>query len=190
MDYKQAAQTITESVTMNDVFEKYGFTPNRSGFIICPFHAEKTPSLSSYRNGLKWKCFGCGEGGNVIDFVEKLCNLPFMGAVAKLNCDFGLGLPLGHKTLYRERERTREQSAELRRERRAAEQAEAVSVYEQNMLCRFRRWLLKQPQNKQTDFEIEYIDRLLDGCLYGEKMLNMDIYALLRSLYNKIKAVS
>lgn len=36
--------------------------------ICCPFHADSTPSLHIYDDG-KWKCFGCGRNGDVLDFV-------------------------------------------------------------------------------------------------------------------------
>jgi DNA primase len=65
------ARMITDSLTMKEVFSRYGFSPNSRGFICCPLHQEKTPSLGMYQNGRRWKCFGCGEGGSVIDFVMK-----------------------------------------------------------------------------------------------------------------------
>ena len=51
---------------------------------LCPFHGEKTPSF--YINSQKqiYKCFGCGEGGDVINFVMKIENLEFMDAVKLL----------------------------------------------------------------------------------------------------------
>lgn len=70
----------------------YGFTPNRSGFICCPFHGERTPSLKLYDN--RWYCFGCNQGGTVIDFVMKLFNLSPLNAIRKMNVDFNLALPL------------------------------------------------------------------------------------------------
>jgi DNA primase len=62
------------------------------GFIRCPFHPEKTPSFSTYDHGQKWKCFGCGESGDVISLVMKLYNLNFGQAIMRLDSDFGLGL--------------------------------------------------------------------------------------------------
>lgn len=51
---------------------------------LCPFHAEKTPSFSvNPENGL-WYCFGCGTGGNLIQFLMKIENLSFGEAKVKL----------------------------------------------------------------------------------------------------------
>lgn len=44
---------------------------------LCPFHSEKTPSFSVSQDKQVFKCFGCGEGGNVITFVMKTKNLDF-----------------------------------------------------------------------------------------------------------------
>lgn len=44
---------------------------------LCPFHSEKTPSFSVSQDKQVFKCFGCGEGGNVITFVMKTKNLEF-----------------------------------------------------------------------------------------------------------------
>lgn len=44
---------------------------------LCPFHNEKTPSFSVSQDKQVFKCFGCGEGGNVITFVMKTKNLDF-----------------------------------------------------------------------------------------------------------------
>lgn len=52
---------------------------NYSG--LCPFHNEKTPSFSVSRDKQIYKCFGCGEAGNVITFVMKTRNLSFVDAV-------------------------------------------------------------------------------------------------------------
>ena len=44
---------------------------------LCPFHKEKTPSFTVSKDKQIYKCFGCGQGGNVIHFVSKLENLDF-----------------------------------------------------------------------------------------------------------------
>lgn len=48
---------------------------------LCPFHKEKTPSFSVDPSRQLYHCFGCGEGGDVISFVEKIENLDFLESV-------------------------------------------------------------------------------------------------------------
>ncbi|WP_027625054.1 DNA primase [Clostridium lundense] len=48
---------------------------------LCPFHHEKTPSFTVTPDKQIYKCFGCGEAGNVISFVMKTKNVSFGDAV-------------------------------------------------------------------------------------------------------------
>lgn len=114
---------ITSRVFMPDIYDRYGFTPNRAGFICCPFHEEKTPSLGAYAQNRRWKCFGCGAGGSVIDFVMQLFSLNFREAVMRINMDFGLGLQIGERPNYRERLR----QVELAREARCRQQEQITA---------------------------------------------------------------
>ncbi|MDO5696391.1 MAG: DNA primase [Dermatophilus congolensis] len=51
---------------------------------LCPFHDERTPSFHVRPAHGHWHCFGCGEGGDVISFVEKIEHLSFVEAVERL----------------------------------------------------------------------------------------------------------
>ena len=65
-----------------------------SGYVgLCPFHNEKTPSFSVSGDKQFFHCFGCGEGGNVITFIMKEENLPFMDAVKMLADMYGMTVP-------------------------------------------------------------------------------------------------
>lgn len=57
---------------------------------LCPFHGEKTPSFYINTSKQIYKCFGCGEGGDVINFVMKIENLDFMDAVKLLAKECGI----------------------------------------------------------------------------------------------------
>ncbi len=59
----------------------------------CPFHGEKTASFSVNRNLQIYKCFGCGESGDVIKFVEKYESLTFIEALEKLAKRANLKMP-------------------------------------------------------------------------------------------------
>lgn len=48
---------------------------------LCPFHNEKTPSFTVSESKQFFKCFGCGEGGDVVTFIMKKENLDFPEAV-------------------------------------------------------------------------------------------------------------
>ncbi len=59
---------------------------------LCPFHAEKTPSFQVTPARGFYYCFGCGEGGDVITFVQKISNLTFAEAVEHLADRYGVQL--------------------------------------------------------------------------------------------------
>ncbi|MDC4232749.1 DNA primase [Actinomyces sp. B33] len=48
---------------------------------LCPFHDERTPSFHVRPHVGMWHCFGCGEGGDVISFVQRIDHLSFSEAV-------------------------------------------------------------------------------------------------------------
>ena len=54
---------------------------NREGYIKCPFHSEKTPSMSvkffPNANKQRYKCWGCGEQGDALDFIIKYKNYDY-----------------------------------------------------------------------------------------------------------------
>ncbi|MDO5727680.1 MAG: DNA primase, partial [Bowdeniella nasicola] len=51
---------------------------------LCPFHDEKTPSFTVRPHVGRWHCFGCGEGGDAIAFVQQLHGMSFVEAVEHL----------------------------------------------------------------------------------------------------------
>lgn len=80
------SEEIKQSYSMRQILDRYGLTPNRAGFICCPFHKEKTPSMKIYKDS--FYCFGCGENGDVFSFVEKMDNLTFKEAFLSLGGDY------------------------------------------------------------------------------------------------------
>ena len=52
---------------------------------LCPFHTEKTPSFHVMpEEGRWWYCYGCSEGGDLIDFLRRIDGLDFIEAVETL----------------------------------------------------------------------------------------------------------
>lgn len=86
----ELATQVKNVLRLRDVMEFYGVKFNSRGFAVCPFHREKTASLSIKNE--HYKCFGCGAYGSVIDFVMNLYGIKFNQAIVRLDIDFHLGL--------------------------------------------------------------------------------------------------
>lgn len=59
---------------------------------LCPFHEERSPSFHVTPSRGMWYCFGCGEGGDLLSFVQKIDHLNFAEAVEKLADKAGVQL--------------------------------------------------------------------------------------------------
>ena len=114
---EQAARRVKELVRLTDVLERYNLRPSRAGFLHCPFHSgDRDASLKIYPAIDSWYCFGCGEGGDVIDFVAKMERCGFAEALKKLNADFCLGLE-EKQSLRNARQRRQERGREILRQK-------------------------------------------------------------------------
>ena len=122
------ANEIRNRLDTQEVFSNYGLRPNRSGFICCFSHNEKTPSMKVYKGNGGYHCFGCGAHGSIIDFVMQYFGLSFQDAISKINEDFSLGLPIGERISLRQlremEHRQRERQEERNREQRELERLE------------------------------------------------------------------
>jgi DNA primase len=77
---------IKRKLTIQDVVGPY-VKLTRAGKALkglCPFHKEKTPSFTVSLERGSYHCFGCGEGGDMFSFVEKMEGLDFKGALKLL----------------------------------------------------------------------------------------------------------
>lgn len=91
---------VKERADIVKVAELYGMKLNRAYKCVCPFHKEKTASLSISPQKQIWKCFGCGKGGDVISLVSELLNINALEAAKSINNTLGLGLDPNHKNTY------------------------------------------------------------------------------------------
>jgi DNA primase len=90
---------------------------------LCPFHQERTPSFTVSPARGTYKCFGCGEGGDAISFVQKLEQVDFVGAIELLARRFGVELEY-------EESSPEEQQRRRRRERLKSVLERATGFYE------------------------------------------------------------
>ena len=157
------------------ILEREGIQMRKRGrfwWTSCPFHEEKTPSFSVNSERQRFCCFGCGEKGDVISFIQKRHKLSFKEALANLGID---GNTQGTKVDRRReaRKRTLLKHFEAWRRRRYDE------------LCLMHRLCIKKTANIRT---MEDVDRaanayhMLPGIVYELDVLqfggNLDLLAL------------
>lgn len=66
-------EIVKLNITTRQAAEAYGFQPNRSSMICCPFHTDRNPSM---KVDSRFHCFGCGADGDVIDFTANCFSCP------------------------------------------------------------------------------------------------------------------
>lgn len=80
-------EEIKDTYSMSDIVERYGFQPNRRGYVPCPFHeGDRTPSLKI--RDRDFICFACGANGDIFDFVQMMDDLSFKEAYQSLGGDY------------------------------------------------------------------------------------------------------
>lgn len=64
------------NLKITEIADQFGIKPYRRKLRICPFHDDKSPSLSLSNEKGVFNCFGCGAKGNIITFYAMLKKLP------------------------------------------------------------------------------------------------------------------
>ncbi len=99
---------LKERHPLGDVVEAAGVRLRGRGRVrqgVCPFHEEAEGSFTVYADSQRWYCFGCGAGGDVLDFIRRTEGLSLPEAIRRLDASPPTTAPVRHTT--RER-RTRE----------------------------------------------------------------------------------
>jgi hypothetical protein len=82
----EAKQIDISTIKQIPIYDILGISKERSynKHILCPIRHEKTASFKIYNNN-SWYCFGCSEGGDVIDLYMKINNCDFKTAIKRLS---------------------------------------------------------------------------------------------------------
>lgn len=87
LDWEVKELAIRE-LDLRSCLEHCGVHFNGQGFAHCPFHNERTASFRV--RGRFWKCFGCGETGELTKFYRKKFGLSYADAIESICRDFGI----------------------------------------------------------------------------------------------------
>lgn len=145
---------------MHDIMRQYGFEPKK-GFICCPFHSEKTPSMKIHDTW--FYCFGCGEKGDVITFVRKLFGLSCSEALKKIDSDFMLGL---YGQLSFDEIRSAHYAAKAQKAKADKERAEKQHIEDEYWTAYNEYWRLKEnkkqyaPKSSTEELHPLYVEAL------------------------------
>lgn len=176
------ADKIKSSVTMRDVAARYGLIVNRVSNTKCPFHNDSNPSMHIYDGRRGYFCFVCNQGGDVIDFVSRYFNLPFLDSCKKLNDDFDLHIPFGTELTKAERIEADRVAQKRRHEQRQKEMRmqQLLTAYH----TAFDQWKVlddwkrnKVPRTPLDELDDEYvfacqhIDQAWEKVVEAERML-------------------
>ena len=95
LTYQDVVAQIKDRLDIVDVVSKHVILKKSGGnyWGCCPFHNEKTPSFSVSPAKQIYKCFGCGEGGDVLSFLMKINNQSFAEVVKEQAEILGIELP-------------------------------------------------------------------------------------------------
>lgn len=149
-------QEVKQRVDIVKVAEYLGLNLNRSKQCRCIWHNEKTASLSFSQSKQIFKCFGCGQAGDVITLTSKVLNINALESAKQLNQIFGLGIDFGRVTSnfelnqYKQKQQAKEKFLKWHNETL-------------QMLCNYLHSLKEIERLQQYEVVEYYIDLLIYG---------------------------
>ena len=121
--------------------------------ILCPFHAEKTPSFKIYDDENRFYCFGCGAHGDIVDFISRYNGISPREAVDQLREKYGLDTSCPQPEVR-----------ELQRMRAARKKMSEWRTDTYVRLCdaykTLRGWMSIAPPDERALLWMSYLDRL------------------------------
>ena len=89
---QETINRINDTADIVEIVSKYVDLKQRGRnfFGLCPFHNEKTPSFSVAPDKGIYHCFGCGNGGNAVNFIMEYEKISFVDAIQELGGQLGI----------------------------------------------------------------------------------------------------
>ena len=106
---------IKATYSMRDIVERYGFKPNRAGFIHCPFHSgDRDASLKVYAKD--FHCHACSANGDIFTFVQMMEEVPFKEAFLSLGGTYEKPTFQSRLAIYKSEQRKKQLQKERERQ--------------------------------------------------------------------------
>ena len=149
-------ETVKAHVSMREAAESYGLSVGRNSMALCPFHNDRHPSL--YVADDHYHCYGCGEHGDVIDFVAKFYGLSLTEAAQKLASDFGIEPDKPIPASIRRKMKIRTEAQQLRENERLC--FSVLNDYLWLLQDWQKRYAPQMPEDKPDDRFVEACHKL------------------------------
>ena len=155
-------EEILETISMQDILDKYGIRNNGKMFS-CPFHGEdRHPSAKIFETN--FHCFTCLKHLDVIGFVEEYFNLSFKDAMKKINYDFNMGLDSNYVDYDRLRKLKNIQNEKKKRKEKL------LKKYSEQ--CRLKHYYEKIINEFKSKINIKNWERIVSIISYFETKVN------------------
>lgn len=157
-------EEIKSRVTIADIIRKYSPSSEiKKDVMRCPFHSERTASFRVYRSTNSFYCFGCGVGGDQINFVAKILDISYYDALKRVDEDFMLGVfsrkisksTLQKRIYERERKQFEEEKTKLKRQ---AEENKLINFFKE-----LRNRFESESDNIKLKNAIIFVESWLNG---------------------------
>ncbi len=139
---QEIIDTITERTDIVQLISEHvRLRKSGSGYMgCCPFHNERTPSFHVFPNTGTYKCFGCGEGGDVIRFVEKIDNKSFVESLKSLAEKVGVTIEETQEDAEEKQKRLHREALLITLEKVAKYYREQFLISKEAQAYAYHRW--------------------------------------------------
>lgn len=151
-------QAIKEKLDIVTIAQEYLGQLRHSGknyFALCPFHNENTPSFSINQDLQIYKCFGCGESGDVLSLIQKVENVDFVTALEIAGEKAGISVTRNQSPASKKKQKEMRKLYELN---------ELVARYYHHILTKHPRGETARKYVKQRNISNKSVTSFLLGC--------------------------